>query len=69
MGSGGGLVKNNRIETVGGGTSYKQYYMKQKRGVAHTKRPSAALQMEVSRNRTMQSLNYGSPRGLTRSGR
>lgn len=70
MSSGGGLVKNNRIEAVGGnGVSYKQYYMKQKRGMVHTKRPSSALQMEMSRNRTMQSLNYGSPRGLTRSRR
>jgi hypothetical protein len=70
MASGGGIVKNNRIENVGaGGISYKQYYMKQKRGVLHTKRPSSALQMEISRNRTYNSLGMGSINALNRGSR
>lgn len=65
--SGGGVVKNNRIETAGaGGTTYKQYYMKQKRGAGHTMRPSSSLQMEMTRNRTYNSLGMG---GLNRGSR
>lgn len=70
LASGGGIVRNNRIENAGvGGTSYKQYYMKQKRGVLHTKRPSSALQMEISRDRTFNSLGIGSISALNRGSR
>jgi len=64
--SGGGIVKNNRIESTGGAATYKQYHMKQKRGALYTKRPSSAIQMEVSRNRTYSSLGMG---GLSRESR
>lgn len=48
----GGAVKNNITEaTAGAGTSYRQYYMKQKRNVGYTNRPSSGLQMEASRMR------------------
>ena len=69
MASGGGIVKNNRLETTGGGATYKQYYMKQKRNVNHTKRPSSALQMEMSQNRTYNSLGMNTLGGLTRGSR
>ncbi len=67
--SGGGIVKNNRIETTGTGASYKQYYMKQKRVAGHTMRPSSALQMEMSQNRTYNSLSTGSISALNRGSR
>lgn len=70
LATGGGIVKNNRIESTSGSrTTYKQYYMKQKRSADYTKRPSSALQMELSRNRTTNSLNYGSLGALTRGSR
>ncbi len=56
MASGGGIVKNNRIESTGKNASYRQYYMKQKRNAMYTMRPSSALQMEISRNRHFNSL-------------
>lgn len=59
MASGGGIVRNNRIEsTAGSGVTYKQYYMKQKRNAMHTMRPSSALQVEMSRHR-----HFSSPLG------
>jgi hypothetical protein len=55
MASGGGIVRNNRVEGTGSNRSYRQYYMKQKRNAIYTMRPSSALQMEISRNRHLNS--------------
>lgn len=55
MASGGGIVKNNRVESSGSNASYRQYSMKQKRNALYTMRPSSALQMEMSRNRHFSS--------------
>ena len=70
LASGGGIVRNNRVESTGGSkATYRQYYMKQKKSATHTKRPSSSLQMEISRNRTMNSLGISSLGGLTRGSR
>jgi len=50
----GGTVNNNIVTTGSiSGLSYKQYYMKQKRNVLHTMRPSSSLQMDMSRGRNI----------------
>ena len=57
MASGGGVVRSNQVEGASSRANYRQYYMKQKRNVLYTMRPSSALQMEASRNRHFNSVS------------
>jgi len=66
MASGGGVVKNNHIEVTGNTNTYKQYLRKQKMGMGHTMRPSAAIQNEMSRNRSFNSIGSSFDRGSRR---
>jgi len=53
----GGLSRNNVIEsTSASGSTYRQYYLKQKRNAFYTNRPSSGLMADASRNRQMSSM-------------
>jgi len=46
----GGLVKNNKIESVSAaGASYRKYFLKQKRNLLYTNRPSSSIQAEMAK--------------------
>lgn len=55
----GGIVKNNIIDnTTGAGTTYRQYYMKQKRNASYTNRPSSRLMTEMSRTKQLKGFGF-----------
>ena len=66
MNEGGSIRRNITETTAGSGTTYRQYYMKQKRNVLYTNRPSSGLMMEATRSRHM---NAGLGTGRSRLGR
>jgi hypothetical protein len=56
----GGFSSNNITTSTsesGSGMTYKKYLTKQKRGLLYTNRPSTGLQMELSRRRSVGSMN------------
>jgi hypothetical protein len=54
---GGGLSKQNSIQSTGSQTSYRQYYRKSKMSAYYTKRPSSSIMAEYSKNRNFGSMS------------
>jgi hypothetical protein len=57
MNTGGASVKENKVESAGPSTSYKQYFRKSKINALYTRRPSSAVIADMMRTRSFGGLS------------